>query len=531
MRKLLGRGGSLDLDRRLSLLRVALDNAEGRLAAVEIQPARTLVERAGERLRFGAETTVVALAGATGSGKSSLFNALAGSALSDVGVKRPTTASAQACIWGDAPVDGLLDWLDVPRRHRAADPALDGLVLLDLPDHDSTEIEHRLEVDRLIELVDLFVWVVDPQKYADAALHEGYLRPLATHAPVTLFVMNQSDRIAEDELRRCVADLKRLVEADGMKRVDVVATSARTGEGVADLRAAIARRVEDKRAAAERLSADVDRTAAELARLCGGPAGSGLQSRELRTLVATLADAAGVGTVTEAVARSHRREAALATGWPVTRWLRRFRPDPLRRLHLGTPSGGRTSLPRPSQVQQAQVETAVRAAATDAAGGLPEPWQRALHTRVTTSSEGLLDLLDRTISKAQLTGGRHPRWWSVAGAIQLLVAIAAGIGFLWVTLLFALQYFQIPRPPTPEVREGWPLPTVLLFGGLLVGFLLGTLFGALARAGAARRRRRAQAHLEGEIDEVARERIARPIEIELQAYRDFCDAVGGLAGR
>ena len=59
--------------------------------------------------------------------------------------------------------------------------ALDGLVLLDLPDHDSTEIDHRMEVDRLVQLVDMLVWVVDPQKYADAAIHDRYLKPLAQH--------------------------------------------------------------------------------------------------------------------------------------------------------------------------------------------------------------------------------------------------------------------------------------------------------------------------------------------------------------
>ena len=64
--------------------------------------------------------------------------------------------------------------------------ALDGLVLLDLPDHDSTELEHRMEVDRLVQLVDMLIWVVDPQKYADAALHDRYLKPLAKHAGVMM---------------------------------------------------------------------------------------------------------------------------------------------------------------------------------------------------------------------------------------------------------------------------------------------------------------------------------------------------------
>ncbi len=81
---------------------------------------------------------------------------------------------------------------------RTAQHDLRGLVLLDLPDHDSTEVAHRLEVDRLVELVDVLVWVLDPQKYADAAIHDRYLRPLARHAEVMVVVLNQVDRLPPD---------------------------------------------------------------------------------------------------------------------------------------------------------------------------------------------------------------------------------------------------------------------------------------------------------------------------------------------
>ena len=97
-----------------------------------------MVERADRRLTISGNATVVALAGATGSGKSSTFNALSGTDLAIVGVRRPTTAHAMACSWGADSAEELLDWLacrgGTPWR---LDPtmaaALDGLVLLDLP--------------------------------------------------------------------------------------------------------------------------------------------------------------------------------------------------------------------------------------------------------------------------------------------------------------------------------------------------------------------------------------------------------------
>ena len=67
--------------------------AEGRLPDEAVERARAVVARAGERLGLGLESTVVALAGPTGAGKSRLFNALAGEDLAAVGRRRPTTST------------------------------------------------------------------------------------------------------------------------------------------------------------------------------------------------------------------------------------------------------------------------------------------------------------------------------------------------------------------------------------------------------------------------------------------------------
>ncbi len=227
-----------DLAARLAALDEAIDAGDGRLPAEALAPARELARRAGERLRMSGTHTVVALAGATGSGKSSLFNALAGVPVSAVGLRRPTTAAAHAVIWGAEGAGPLLDWLQVPRRHYLdfvdrpeGDHRLDGLVLLDLPDHDSTTAAHRIEVDRLVGLVDVLVWVLDPQKYADAAVHERYLRPLATHTEVMVVVLNQSDRLPAHHLDPALDDLRRLLAADGLGPVPVLATSAVSARG------------------------------------------------------------------------------------------------------------------------------------------------------------------------------------------------------------------------------------------------------------------------------------------------------------
>ena len=76
---------------RVEALHGFLTAVEGVVPEERIAPARALVVRAQERMRLSRGYTVVALAGATGSGKSSLFNAVARIELSPVGLRRPTT--------------------------------------------------------------------------------------------------------------------------------------------------------------------------------------------------------------------------------------------------------------------------------------------------------------------------------------------------------------------------------------------------------------------------------------------------------
>ncbi|RJL33596.1 GTPase [Bailinhaonella thermotolerans] len=504
------------LGERLDALAEAADLAEGRLDAEDVEHARTVVARAGARRALSVAHTAAALAGATGSGKSSLFNALAGEDLSPVGVRRPTTSAARAAVWGAEGGGPLLDWLEVPSRHQAEDGDLAGLILLDLPDHDSIRLDHRLEVDRLVELVDLLVWVMDPQKYADAAVHERYLRPLAPHRDVIVVVLNQVDRLGPDAAGRCLADLRRLLDEDGLAGVPLLATSAKTGEGLPELRDLLAARAAARRTWAARLSADVE-VAAD--RLRGDPPAPSLprvDGRDLETaLVDALSEAAGVPAVAQAVGRAHRHRAVLAAGWPVTRGLRRLRPDPLGRLRLGTP--GRTSLPAATSVQRSRVDTAVRDVADAASRLLSRPWAEAVRRAARSNAGTLADALDRVVSATGPKVSRAPLWWRAAGALQWLFLAAAVSGALWLAALAVLGYLRLPEPPTPTVGE-LPLPTALLGGGILAGLLLALLARAAGALGGARRRRRTARLLRARIQEVAETQILAPVREELDRH-------------
>jgi hypothetical protein len=440
-------------------------------------------------------------------------------------------------------VGDLLDWLGVGTRHLVpADPAaeqgggrrggpvgsLDGLVLLDLPDFDSREIGNRTEAERVLELVDLFVWVTDPQKYADARLHDDYVAALATHEAVTMVVLNQADRLTEAEVAQCRADLVRLMERDGVPRATVLATSVTTGDGLDELHQRLANAVAGRTMSRARLAGDVRAAAGALTAHVaeGEPAVDAAARAEL---LDALARSAGVPTVVEAVERDYRMEAAASTGWPFTRWVQRLRPRPLRRLRLDgrdirvTDADvrsvlGRSSLPPPSPSARAAVDLATRRLADRASTELPHPWADAVERAADPPGPALGDALDRAVVGTSLLA-RVPIWWRVVGLVQVVLAVAAVVGFLWLALYVVVGWAQLDQvigdPPTVGVV---PVPLVLFVLGLLGGLLLALVSRWLARVGARRRGRVMDGRLRASIDEVAQSEIVQPVERVLERH-------------
>lgn len=215
-------------DRLIGLLDKT-DLAIGSCAGV-VEPERlasliALTKRARARLSYPEHVLVVALAGGTGSGKSSLMNAMTGEELVDVGGTRPTTSEASVAVPQSigSSMDGYLDILGIEKRYVFAGP---GFCIIDLPDTDSVEVTHRHRVDSLLPMVDLVIWVVDPEKYRDARMHDGYLKPLAEYAPQFVFVLNQADRLAGSDVSTVVQDLVDALRSDGIDGPMVIPVSA-----------------------------------------------------------------------------------------------------------------------------------------------------------------------------------------------------------------------------------------------------------------------------------------------------------------
>lgn len=502
-----------DLAARIEGLATAVDAARGRFGDADLDAAADVVSRAAARMRLSSDHTVVAIAGATGSGKSSTFNALTGLELSAVGVRRPTTSWATACVWGADGAAELLEWLGIPPRHqttrdsmldtRRESNSMEGVVLLDLPDHDSTEVAHHLEVDRLVGLADMIIWVLDPQKYADAAIHDRYLAPMRSHADMMLVVLNHIDTVADDRRQSMLDDVRRLLDADGLPDVPVVGVSARHGLGLDDLRSRIERRVADKQLTRDRLEADLRSLADGLAATDGDADAPGLPPARVTTFDSALADAAGVPVIVDAVERSSLGRVRRAVGWPPVAWIGRLRPDPLKGLDLDLGSAGRalagadSGTPSAAGVERGRLDSEVRSLVDDAGRGLGAPWQESLRRVGLAALPGLGEQLDRAVAGVDLRARRVPGWARAVSVLQWLLLLGVVAGVVWAVAAGAVA--------------GWAVAG----GCLVVGLIVALVARGRAAGAAEETAQAADRALREAVRTVAHAEVIAPVQEEL----------------
>jgi len=507
--------------------------------------ASDLLARAGQRLMLSSNHTVVSLAGGTGSGKSSLFNQLAGADFSTVGVTRPVTRDAHACVWGVAGSGPLLEWLGVPRRYRYArasalgtgEQSMTGLVLLDLPDHDSVMGHATDLVDKLVGLSDLIVWVLDPQKYADAAVHRRFLVPLAGHSEVVAVVLNQADLLTAAQIEDCLQDLRRLLDSEGLPDVQIFVTSAKSGAGIEELRKLLAEAVSARKAAAARISADVDKVVARFepygvfegdafaADVAGDLDAVTLPVGTERELVTSFAGAAGVAAIGDALRSARELRAMDYVGWPVS-WLieRLTSSDPIRKVRLGKIwSELRGTTAGPSGTQQAEIDNALTQVADEQVPPLPRPWSRTVRAAIRSSADDIPAAVGAEIGAALPADPVVDRWWRLIGVVQGLLLGLVLVGAAWFVAVLIVGVAGVGSGMPKLFTTDW----YLLWAGLMVavglagGWLTARICTRAVSVAAGRETEALREDIDRRMAEVAHDLVIAPADFELAELARF----------
>lgn len=602
--------------RSVASLKEAISYGEGRVPETVLLDATETLERLSQRRELSTEHTVIGVFGATGSGKSTLFNAIAGQNIALSAPTRPTTSTVQAAIWEAEGSEELLDWLGIDKRvypqtqalaaegeategneaggnnkatgnnksaggvaapNAVTEPApglfnrirravggrgemrtrTGGLILLDMPDFDSVTTTNRDLAARMMRYVDVLVWVVDPQKYADAVIHRDFMVPLAASGAQALCVLNQADKLAPAEVPAVLASLTRLLQAEGTEAhllAAPIAVSARTGEGVDVLRDLLAQVAAAKSLSLQRTDAQLHATASQLRTYAGGEgtvlAGAYALEAEQK-LVKACYSSSQAEQVLQAATASYRRAAGQHTGWILTRWMSRLKADPLRRLHLGqqdeTKSASKaeksagmlgsdsenapelvaSSLPPLSAAQKAGMANAVRQYSKQMAARVDEPWKRSMKEAALSREAELPELLERDMVRIDYGLGRTRAPWVIFNALQWIALLSALVGVGWLTLISGMAYLQIQLPPAPT-PEGSPvpLPTLLLLLGVLLGIASAGVGRLLTAMGSRYYARKLRGRLQTGVEKAVQSCVVAPVQLEakrLNAYRKALD--------
>ena len=131
---------------------------------------------------------VAVLFGGTGTGKSTLLNALAGARIAETGAHRPTTEEPTVYHPPGIPQDfGAARYVQSDR--------LGDLVLVDTPDTDSIRTEHCARVEELLERADVVLFCATQQKYKNEK-SLALLRPLRDERKVVC-IQTRADEDAD----------------------------------------------------------------------------------------------------------------------------------------------------------------------------------------------------------------------------------------------------------------------------------------------------------------------------------------------
>lgn len=322
---------------------------------------RRLENQLERRDALDPRVTVIAVAGPSGTGKSTVVNTLARrNSLVPTGMHRPTTTELVAYVDTEVTAAPFLELSGIPRsvsvefcttrsnslrdslgmvgeghQVRSALTQSGHPVVVEVPD---TLLVPELTsaASQVLETADLILWTTDSQKYADAAFHSR-ISAFPRH-PNSYFVLTHTEGLTESQLQTLNQELAAIAERIGVSpeilQISLYDESslARFRETVAELSHAPEARWRGEQAAihhaATRLGQDLelDVTGESSTQPVQAPSVASLPSPAETKLVDQVTQVSGLSAVEANFSKQYLRAGGFWTLWPVLNWLAGIKP-------------------------------------------------------------------------------------------------------------------------------------------------------------------------------------------------------------
>lgn len=488
---------------------------------------RRLENQLERRDALDPRVTVVAVAGPSGTGKSTVVNTLARrNSLVPTGTHRPTTTELVAHVDADVAAAPFLELSGIPRSvsvefcsggstpfgeilgatgegHpvRSALSAQCGHpIVVEVPD---TLLVPELAAAtvQVLETADVILWTTDSQKYADAAFH-SQISAFPRHHN-SYFVLTHTEGLTETQVQTLHQELAAIAERLGVSpeilQISVYDDSslARFRETVAGLTRAPEAHWRGEQAAihhaAEQLSQDLELDQSGEPAKQPGQAPSGSPSSAETTLVDRVAQVSGLAAAQANFSKQYLQAGGFWTLWPVLNWLAGIKPlapsIQESAIALGETAVDEATEDKPvaRSTDSSPEKTADDSATPAVADSTTDPTHTSAQTATQTES---LKQFSAHVNAAGITSAarayavaasaqRPPKWQDFAQlkAVELS-------GNLVSALNLALESWKFPARPVRAWWRVWRYGHWFWLAALLVGLLWSLVAGVACLGGA-----------------------------------------------
>lgn len=482
---------------------------------------RRLENQLERRDALDPRVTVIAVAGPSGTGKSTVVNTLARrNSLVPTGMHRPTTTELVAYVDAEVTAAPFLELSGIPRSVSVefcttrSNPLRDSLgmvgeghqvrsvltqcghpIVVEVPD---TLLVPELTsaASQVLETADLILWTTDSQKYADAVFHSR-ISAFPRH-PNSYFVLTHTEGLTESQLQTLNQELAAIAERIGVSpeilQISLYDESslARFRETVAELSHAPEARWRGEQAAihhaATKLGQDLELDVTgefSTQPVQASSVASPLSPAETK-LVDQVTQVSGLSAVEANFSKQYLRAGGFWTLWPVLNWLAGIKPlAHVNQDNSATPGEPEADKPVGPSADPSPEQTADESATPAVADSTPDPDLPSVAPQADSLNRffprvNVAGITSAARTYAATASAHRPSKW-VDFAQLKAVELS---GNLVSALNLALESWKFPARPARTWWRIWRLGHWFWLAALVVGLLWSLVAGVAFLGGA-----------------------------------------------